>query len=1384
MNDDRAIRVFVSSTFRDMQAERDELVKRVFPLLRRRCEERGVAWSEVDLRWGVTDEQAAEGAVLPICLAEIERTRPYFIGLLGQRYGWVPDEIDPDLAARLGWLTEDLHRSVTELEILHGVLNNPGSAGHAYFYLRDPAWVASLPEDERVLYVEADPDGGARLEALRERVRSLGSPVSQDRDAPTAPDGERPRPRPDASADGSLAGSARQYAGHDFPGLPGPSRGPLRVADYGSPEELGERVLADFEALIDELYPASRVPDAATRAAAVHEAFGRARFGLHVPRPQLQQALSAAGSPLLVTGESGSGASSLVTTWAAEWAAVNPGATVLVHHCDADAAASDFRLLAARVIAALGGDYDAAVERLAEAPASAVGSAISQALRAATGRSGDGSGLNQAWGSGGRAEALPGGVETLPGGVEAFPGEAEGLPGGVGALPAGAESVASEARQVAGSAQGSSGQAGESPAILVVLDGVDQLAEGNPGDRAPDLRWLPAELANLPARFVLTGSGERARTAFAHRGWPVLEVPPLTEPERRAITATVLAAGAKQLDEENLAPLVAAPATGNPRFLVTVLDELRQHGDHFTLRPLIDRLVAAPSVEALLELVLDRYERDFERDRPGLVADAMRALWAARYGLAEAELLDLLTPGPEHLPQRTWAPLHLAAEWHLVSRGGLLGFAHTAIRRAVEQRYLATSEWKAAAHQGLARYFASEPLGPRVADELGWQWAEAGDTAGLRATLSDLRWVEFAYSRNPFDLRRLWYRLTPDVASELLAAYAPVLADPAAHDTGQLTWGVSRLLADAGASEAALGLQRYLVEAARRSMVAPEPPASVTATDLGGPLSGEGSRLRRRYGAALVNLGANHLSRGELDAAAAAFEQAAEIPELRAAATGNLAIVRREQRRWPDAETLFRQADEWYRAEEAHYDIQANLASWIELRRNQVDHDGALALLREQERICRELADPVAIGRALAGQAVVLADQGRPADALPLLEEYAAVCRAEGDLRGLAEARLNEAAARFETGDSAEGVAAASEAEHLARGLGDPALLTRVLVARASAAVGLGDWPTVERYAREAHQFALTGDQLSVAAVALGLLGTARREQGDLAGAHAAHTDEAALAARAGDRVEAATAQANLGNVAAAAQRWEIALQHYDAAEPELRALGAVGLLVPVLANRAQLHQLHQRLPQSLADYTDAAEAAARAGNLAGGRQWAEPGIQLAYQLNDVARAERLWPVLASAARASGDQAGLQRALGEHALLLINRAQANPAAIDQSLLSQAAGMLAEQEAVCRATSDWTGLTQCVGNRAIVQRHTGDLAGALASLDEQLRLAQQTGNAQAVLIATANRGEVLGLLGRVPEAIDALTWARQTAAQYGLTAMVQQLDVMIANLRAR
>ena len=87
------IRVFVSSTFRDMHVERDRLVRFVFPELRERCVKRHLHLVDVDLRWGVTEEEAEQGKALTVCLDEIERCRPFFVGLLGERYGFVPRRI-------------------------------------------------------------------------------------------------------------------------------------------------------------------------------------------------------------------------------------------------------------------------------------------------------------------------------------------------------------------------------------------------------------------------------------------------------------------------------------------------------------------------------------------------------------------------------------------------------------------------------------------------------------------------------------------------------------------------------------------------------------------------------------------------------------------------------------------------------------------------------------------------------------------------------------------------------------------------------------------------------------------------------------------------------------------------------------------------------------------------------------------------------------------------------------------------------------------------------------------------------------------------------------------------------------------------------------------
>ena len=255
----RVIRVFVSSTFRDMQAEREELVKRVFPQLRKLCEERGVTWGEVDLRWGVTDEQKSEGQVLPICLAEIRRCRPYFIGLLGERYGWVPDEFPPALLDDEGWLGERRGRSVTELEILQGVLNDSAMAEHAFFYFRSPACLDSLPPEQRPAFQESPaPEDIAqfgseeamrraeerrhKLAALKERIRGSGLPVRED---------------------------------------------------YPDPRALGESVLADLTSVIERVFPAGSAPEPLDREAADQETFARSRARVYIGRPDYFDRLDA-----------------------------------------------------------------------------------------------------------------------------------------------------------------------------------------------------------------------------------------------------------------------------------------------------------------------------------------------------------------------------------------------------------------------------------------------------------------------------------------------------------------------------------------------------------------------------------------------------------------------------------------------------------------------------------------------------------------------------------------------------------------------------------------------------------------------------------------------------------------------------------------------------------------------------------------------------------------------------------------------------------------------------------------------------------------------------------------------------------------------------------
>jgi tetratricopeptide (TPR) repeat protein len=290
-SDNRRIRVFVSSTFRDMMEERNVLMTHTWPELRRFCRERQVELVEVDLRWGIAEEQNTRKETLKLCLDEIKACRPFFIGLLGERYGWVPgdDAFTADLKEEQPWL-KDLHgKSVTELEILHGVLNNPEMAERAFFYFRDPKYVDSLPEEKRTDFLFEDPSSAEKQLALKNLIRKTCS----NKNIPL-------------------------------------------YEDYPDPQSVASIILNQLEDAIDKQFSKESITDPLTHEAHNHEAFAEIRRRTYIGRPDYFEALDrhcfSNGKPLLLLGESGSGKSALIANWVEHWQKEHPRDFIFQHY--------------------------------------------------------------------------------------------------------------------------------------------------------------------------------------------------------------------------------------------------------------------------------------------------------------------------------------------------------------------------------------------------------------------------------------------------------------------------------------------------------------------------------------------------------------------------------------------------------------------------------------------------------------------------------------------------------------------------------------------------------------------------------------------------------------------------------------------------------------------------------------------------------------------------------------------------------------------------------------------------------------------------------------------------------------------------------------------
>jgi WD40 repeat protein len=761
----RTIRVFISSTFRDMHAERDYLSRQVFPELRSRCQRRGVQFIGLDLRWGVTEEEAQREGALKICLAEIERCRPFFVCLLGSRYGWVPppEEVSPErfeAAVRSGppiaiadWyaldettvppayrlrrdrpipgeVAEALTRfwedfglprageSITAREILRGVFEEGFPPAHTMFYLRKPGVTAgpAFPQAFVPVFVEQDAKRRAKLRDLETKIRGcVGRIVVRDYDAGFAGLQIDPSLLPAALSEAERRAVEDGAVTIDqLDTFSGPVREAIlrrgTVALSGL-ETLGNQILEDLWTVIEkELERPVEVLDGHQRERAYHERFVIDRTRLFLGRDEIVDRIldglanPAGGNLVAVTGAPGSGKSALLAECTRRARERFHDALVIPHFIGASPGSSI-------LVNTLG--------------------SICETLK--------------------RECSLTEEVPREPGpGGEARPPEIRPI------------QVPNDPQKLLQKWPEFLEKAGIQRRVILFLDALNQL---DPLNSSHELGWLPYRMPP-GVTLVVSALPGSCLDLLRHRlnGNAIIDVPILAVPERRVLIETNLGQRRKKLSEAQLKRLLdpaTRPDAGLPLYLLVTLEELSLFGSYEALDGRIDSL--PPTVAELFDQVMERLERDHGRD---MTASICRWIAVSRSGMLESEILDLLAGPDQVFPRARWSRFYRALGLYLrpveeETGEGLLAFYHDQLRFAVYRRYFKMPAPEAHAtdahretHAELARYFRKVAIHDdgefpkwrweqkRSLSELPHHQLRAGMWDALERTLTDIGFIE------------------------------------------------------------------------------------------------------------------------------------------------------------------------------------------------------------------------------------------------------------------------------------------------------------------------------------------------------------------------------------------------------------------------------------------------------------------------------------------------------------------------------------------------------------------------------------------------------------------------------------------------------------------
>ncbi|MGA1871831.1 MAG: DUF4062 domain-containing protein [bacterium] len=718
----------MSSTFRDMHAERDYLVKYVFPDIREWCERWKLHLVDVDLRWGATEEEMENGKVIDICLEQIDRSRPFFVCILGNRYGWVPkpDEVPNETRERYDRLQGKEDYSMTHLEIHHAVLeplrsmDNLEDIPHAFFYFRDkvclpaPETIEGWSDDERNEYQEAffdeDPSYSDRLAKLKDKIQEHYENLGKQRNNPN-----------------EVKERTFNYKPKFDPNLLNPEDDNLKGRfTRESLRELGERVKEDLKKTISLQFQQriatlseKREEDTLETELDYHESFVENRTQLFIGRTELLAKLrdyvdSDSREILAVYGTPGCGKSALLAKFYRDLIEEQSKILLIPYFVGASPGSSALHSL---------------LRRMCEEIFSKAG--LKEHKETC---------LSEVCGQGEEAHKQR----------EAIEKEYE-IPFNVNKLSNTFKSFLEKTVRK----------------TIILMDGFNQLDATN---SAHELNWLPNQLPGNVKIIASTLEG-KAKEALKNKTKSELEVTPLTDGERREIIQEMPSVFCKTLAEEHIQALLEKEETRNPLYLRVALEELRMYGGFGKRGEKLREYIATfPSdVVEMFVFMLDRLERDLEEEREdqrtcGIVGRVFCLLECSRYGLTIRELRELMGSIYE---RDTHQLILRQIRDYLQDRGGLIDFFHPVLSKAVRKNYLSNgeaTEW----HRELAEYFQTQPLyieegsdkarprsralegeGDKIANirklvEQPKQQTDGGIWKGLKETLTEL---DFVYAK-------------------------------------------------------------------------------------------------------------------------------------------------------------------------------------------------------------------------------------------------------------------------------------------------------------------------------------------------------------------------------------------------------------------------------------------------------------------------------------------------------------------------------------------------------------------------------------------------------------------------------------------------------------